>query len=225
MTSRWLTAGFVHWRCATDLVQGYLPPGLTVDEYDGSAWLTIAPYVLADSRPLGTVPSPLSPTDHRGLNLRTYVRGPDGRDGLWFLSLDTSHPGLAAAGRAVLGAPYHWARVRVDRADGLVAYSGHRHTGPAAWDLALGIGEPLEQDERDIWLTGRWRAFTRRAGQLFVTPVEHEPWPLRAARIERCEQSLTEPFALPGPDEEPADVVVHFADGVHHVRSGWTRPL
>jgi uncharacterized protein YqjF (DUF2071 family) len=39
-------------------------------------------------------------------------------------------------------------------------------------------GDPIQPSDRDIWLTGRWRAYTRRFGILFETPVEHEPWPL-----------------------------------------------
>jgi uncharacterized protein YqjF (DUF2071 family) len=54
-------------------------------------------------------------------------------------------------------------------------------------------------------------------GQLVVTPVAHEPWPLRNAQVVRAEQSLTQTVGLELPPEPD---VVHFSDGVRHVRIG-----
>lgn len=220
-TERWSAVTFVHWRCPTSAMQVRLPPGLTVDEYDGSAWLTITPFVMGGIRPLGKrlVPDLTPLTEIRGTNLRTYVRGPDGRDGLFFLSQDTSNVALAVGARALLGAPYHWGRVQVEERDGVVSYSGSRSASPVSYRLAVRPGGPIEPTERDHWLTGRWRAYTRRAGRVIQTPVEHEPWPLRTATLERMEQTLTNAVGLP----EPEDPLVHFSDGVHQVRNGISR--
>ena len=49
----------------------------------------------------------------------------------------------------------------------------------------------------DIWLTGRWRAYTRRFGILFETPVEHEPWPLAAGVVEELTETLVTATGLP----------------------------
>lgn len=232
-TDRWLTVAFVHWRCPADVVQRRLPPGLTVDEYDGSAWLSITPFVMADIRPLGRVPlpelrrapAPLRSLDRlaeiRGTNLRTYVRGPDGRDGLFFLSQDATNAAFAFGARALLGAPYHWGRMSVERHDGFFAYSGRRFGSSVGYELMVGPGEPIVPTARDDWLTGRWRAYTRRAGRVLATPVEHEPWPLRSATLARMDQTLTDAVGLPGPDSP----LVHFSDGVHQVRNGIARPI
>lgn len=221
-TERWSAVTFVHWRCTTSAIQLRLPPGLTVDEYDGSAWLTITPFVMAGIRPLGRplVPDVKPLTEIRGTNLRTYVRGPDGRDGLFFLSQDTSSIALAVGARTLLGAPYHWGRMQVEERDGVVSYSGSRSASSVSYRLVVRPGEPVEPTERDHWLTGRWRAYTRRARRLIETPVEHEPWPLRSAALERIEQTLTGSADVPGPDEP----LVHFSDGVHQVRNGISRP-
>jgi uncharacterized protein YqjF (DUF2071 family) len=37
VTSDWLTAAFVHWPCPAKVIQARLPPGLSVDAYEGSA--------------------------------------------------------------------------------------------------------------------------------------------------------------------------------------------
>ncbi|MCE0448168.1 DUF2071 domain-containing protein [Streptomyces tricolor] len=58
-----------------------------MDTYDGSAW--VRPHAVRHGRgaPAGVArgPAPFAET-----NLRTYVRGPDGRDGLWFLSIEVA---------------------------------------------------------------------------------------------------------------------------------------
>jgi uncharacterized protein YqjF (DUF2071 family) len=153
-------------------------------------------------------------------NLRTYVRHPDGRDGLWFLSLEVAFPVMLAA-RAI-GVPYHFGVLTVTRSGERVRYTGRRRPGHASYRLAVRPGDPVERPtERDVWLTSRWRAYTRRLGLLWETPVEHEPWPLARATIEELEETLTAEAGLPAPAGEP---VAHFSEGVRHVRMGASVP-
>ncbi|MFE2263604.1 YqjF family protein [Streptomyces griseosporeus] len=217
----WLTQTFVHWSYPVEAVQALLPEPLVVDAYEGAAWVGLTPFVMADVRPPG-VPAGLPgvPTFPE-TNLRTYVRHPGGRDGLWFLSLEVACP-LMLAARAV-GVPYHPGSLHATRRKETVAYSGRRWAGGASYRLVVRPGGPVERPtERDVWLTSRWRAYTRRLGLLWETPVEHEPWPLAGAGIEVLEETLTASAGLPAPSGEP---VVHFSEGVRHVRLGAPRPL
>jgi uncharacterized protein YqjF (DUF2071 family) len=230
----WLTLAFLHWPFDPPAVQALLPEGLTVDEYDGTAWVSMAPFVMAGIRPAGLTlrrdlrqpnavlpagryPPPSTPET----NLRTYVRGPDGRDGLWFFSLDIGSSLLAAAIRGAVGAPYHPARLHVSREGPTVTYSGERPTNRGSYRLVLQPGDTLVPDELEIWLTSRWRAYTEHLGRLLVTPVSHEPWPLRTAQLAVLEQDLTDCAGLPDAGRPP---LVHFSDGVRRVRIGLSRP-
>ncbi len=79
------------------------------------------------------------------------------------------------------------------------------------------FGAPAEPSPLEVWLTSRWRAYTRHLGRLVVTQVEHEPWPLRTATIEVIQQNLTTSAGLAylgAPD------LVHYSDGVHEVAAG-----
>ncbi|WP_405911405.1 DUF2071 domain-containing protein [Streptomyces longwoodensis] len=71
-------------------------------------------------------------------------------------------------------------------------------------------------------LTSRRRAYTRRLGLLWETPVEHEPWPLAEASVEVLEETLTRAAGLPAPASAP---LVHYSEGVRHVRFGPSRPV
>jgi uncharacterized protein YqjF (DUF2071 family) len=216
----WLTQTFVHWSFPVEAVQALVPEPLAVDEYEGVAWVGLTPFLMADVRPPG-VPAGLPglPT-FAETNLRTYVRHPGGRDGLWFLSLEVACP-LMLAARAI-GAPYHPGALDVVRREKTLVYSGRRWAGGASYRLVVRPGPPIERPtQRDVWLTSRWRAYTRRFGLLWETPVEHEPWPLAGAGVEVLEETLTTAVGLPAPSGEP---VVHFSEGVRHVRLGASLP-
>jgi uncharacterized protein YqjF (DUF2071 family) len=44
MTQRWELLTFLHWPYEPRLVQALLPPGLTVETYDGQAWVGLVPF-------------------------------------------------------------------------------------------------------------------------------------------------------------------------------------
>ncbi|MFI8348161.1 YqjF family protein [Streptomyces sp. NPDC085596] len=213
LRARWLTQTFVSWPYEPRTVQALLPEGLVVDEYEGAAWVTLTPYLMADVRVLGL---PALPT-FAETNLRTYVRG---RDGVWFFSLDVTCP-LLLAGR-VPGVPYHLADLRVSVGEDTVTYTGARRTGHAAYRLTVRPGAPVEPTRLDVWLTSRWRAYSRRLGVLWETPVGHEPWSLSGALVEVLEETVTGAAGLPAPRGEP---VARFSERISHAWVGATRPL
>lgn len=213
----WLTQTFVHWPYSPEQVQRLLPDGLTVDTHDQWAWVSLTPFVMARVRPPG-VPAALP--SFAETNLRTYVRERRGRDGLWFLTLEVSSRVMLAA-RAI-GAPYHPGHLTLSRGGDVVTYAGARGRGGPSYRVVVRPGEPVRPSPRDVWLMSRWRAFTRGCGVLWQTPVEHEPWPLRAAHLEDIQETLTRAAGLPPPAQAP---LVHFSDGVHKVRFGVSRPV
>ncbi|MCX5094008.1 DUF2071 domain-containing protein [Streptomyces sp. NBC_00365] len=177
----WLRQTFVHWPFRPEAVQALVLETLVVDEYDGAAWVGLTPFVMADMRLPGVPAAVPGLPSFAETNLRTYVRGRDnGRDGLWFLSIEVACP-LMVAARAV-GAPYNPGTLRVSANGDTVTYAGSRWTGGASYLLVVRPGGLIEPTERDVWLTSRWRAYTRRMGLLWQTPVEHEPWHLAGLR-------------------------------------------
>jgi uncharacterized protein len=217
----WCKVSFLHWRYQAAVLQTMLPAGLTVDECDGSAWVSLIPLQMRDVRISGLPPVPVL-SDFPETNLRTYVRGPDGKQGIWFFSLDAASTWITVGARLALGAPYFRSRLSISDGAG-IRYAGRR-PGPrhARYQLNVRPGSALEPGELDIWLTHQWRAYTRHAGLLLEIPVRHEPWPLRNLTVSKLEQSLTVAAGLPGPGD-PA--LAHYSDGVTGVAFGAARPL
>jgi uncharacterized protein YqjF (DUF2071 family) len=140
---------------------------------------------------------------------------------VWFLSLEVASAVMLAA-RYAVGAPYHLGDLSVSEHGGTVVYAGARRGGEPSYHLVVRPGDRIQPSDRDIWLTSRWRGYTRRFGILFETPVEHEPWPLSGGSIEQFSETLLSSAGLPAPGDEP---VVHFSEGVRDVRLGASRPL
>ena len=210
LRASWDNLTFVHWRVAPERVQALLPSGLEVDVHDGSAWVSLTPFVMGNMRPLGVpdLPGGLRVPGSRRLprladvsstpetNLRTYVRGPDGRDGLWFLTIDTGSAALAAAIRAAVGAPYHRARMSVEHDERTVTYAGSEKT------LARGV-PAADRTRRDDHALG-----PRHLGHQSLARLHPPPRPslghagrARAVATAPCDLAVTgaEPHRLRRP--------------------------
>ena len=220
----WSCLTFLHWPYPAEAVQRLLPDAVEVDVFDGTAWVSLTPFLMTGVR-LGPLP-PLGPlSTFPETNLRTYVRGPDGRDGLWFLSLEADCLPTVVGASAVYGLPYRWAEMSVERGDVVRYRSRRRRAGDGVrrpgHDARIRPGRAREPSALEDWLTGRWRAYTTVARRLAVVSVEHQPWPLHDVDVVGLEQSLVEAAGLPAPAGDP---LAGWSPGVR-VRLGHPRPV
>jgi uncharacterized protein len=159
-------------------------------------------------------------------NLRTYVRDPDGRAGLWFLSLDVGSRALAMAARALYRLPYHHADMSVETEPEVTVYRSRRRdrSGPADVSVRVRVGERIPQRSLrrlDHFLTARFELVTSAGPLLLHAPVEHPRWRLRRAAVTGLEETLVPAAGLPAASGEP---LLHAADPVE-VRVGALRPI
>lgn len=215
MRQTWADLTFLHWRLPPSQIQPLLPGGLTAEVIDGSAWVALVPFRMRDVRLAGPTPLPRW-SDFLELNARTYVRGPDGRDGVWFFHLFCSSWTFVGAVRP-LGPPYRLSAATAARRGRSYAYRFHRgqdSRDQPLFEARVDVGEPIPEAGRTPLLeslTGRWNAYAVRFGRLLRVPVVHEPWPLHAATVPRRDWRWGS-FGLPEPAGDP---LVHFSPGVH----------
>jgi uncharacterized protein len=211
MFQNWLRLTFLHWRAKPSAISPFLPDLLKVDMYDGSAWVGVTPFLLGGLRP------PFSPalpwiSEFPETNCRTYVLGPDGRAGIWFFSLDAARWPAVLGARAAYGLPYEWSRMRVGAGGRRVRYESRRISGVRAeTEIEVETGDQMEPGALELFLTARFRLFSTIRGRLVYADVEHEPWPLRAARLLHCEQTLTQ---AAGVKLDTATPLVHYSPGI-----------
>ena len=108
MRQSWDDLFFLHWEYAAEAIQSRLPAGLTVDTFEGKAYLGVVGFRMNAVRPLGLPALPWL-SYFNELNVRTYVRDASGEPGVWFFSLDCDRAPAVVIARAGFGLPYEHA--------------------------------------------------------------------------------------------------------------------
>ena len=158
-------------------------------------------------------------------NVRTYVTGPDGTPGFYFLSLEAGRLPATATARLTYGLPYYWADMGMAGAGSIWTYqSARRWPGPKGASHASSVraGEAIALDDVssfEHYLTSRWGLFSTLGNRLLYAPVDHGRWPLQRAEVLELDDQLMEAAGLPAPTGAP---IVHWTTGTE-VRIGRPR--
>ena len=214
----WRHVCFSNWPVEPAVVQPHLPEQLTVDTYDGDAWLSVVPFTNVDVRP------PWAPSGWGfglpELNLRTYVtHGEDA--GVYFFSLDADGMLGVLGARLFHSLPYYLARIDLDVDDERVTFTCDRYH-PGARPVAFRstyepVGDRLSAEHGSLarFLTERYRYYTEApSGDLRYAAIEHERWPLFAAEVTTPTNTL---FAANGFATPSSDPVHYYSPGVDTV--------
>lgn len=196
----WHDLLFAHWPLPHDDLRPLVPAQLTLQTFDGSAWLGVVPFRMTGvtRRPLPALPWLSSSLE---LNLRTYVEH-GGKPGVWFLSLDASNPAAVWGARLLFHLPYFHARMDISGRDGDFVYRSTRREDPAGLAFAARyapIAEPAETTAGTLehWLTARFCLYAEGPdGGIRRTDIHHPPWPLQEARAEIERNELPHPHGL-----------------------------
>src|SRR2546423_6570111 len=116
MQQRWELLLFLHWIVSPDVIQATLPNELTVDTFEGKAYLGLTAFFMTSVRPVG-IPALPWLSYFQELNVRTYVYDKSGAAGVWFYSLDCNQPAAVLAARSLLGLPYFHAKMSASKGD------------------------------------------------------------------------------------------------------------
>lgn len=214
----WQDLAFIHWSIDPAEIAAQLPDQLTIDTFEGKAWLGIVPFFMRNIRPrfLPAVPG-LSATPE--LNLRTYVRDSDGTPGVWFFSLNASNLVAVWFARTFFHLPYYRAKIVTGNSDGVIDYYCRRAgvaESQASRFVYSGTGSPAPAAKGTLayFLVERYRLFARpeKSGRLYTARVAHVPYQIQKAELSVWDDRL---FALDGlaqPNRPPDHVC--YAAGV-----------
>jgi uncharacterized protein YqjF (DUF2071 family) len=186
MGQTWDGLLFAHWRVEAEAVRALVPPELSVDEHDGSAWLGITPFDLTGFRLRGTLPLPVV-SCFPEINVRTYVTV-EGKPGIWFFSLDTSSLIAVAAARRAYKLPYFHARIALDRDEDRIHYSSARRDTirPFVFGATyepVGMAFEPESGTLEHFLTERYCLYAADESGLYRAEIHHPPWRILSAEV------------------------------------------
>ena len=213
MFQSWQRQLFMHWPVELKTLRALVPAELPLDTWQGTAYVGVTPFLLADLR-LRMMPPIPGASKFLETNLRTYVRV-NGRPGVFFFSLDAGSAVAVAAARALYALPYFRARFRVSTAGDRVVYAGRRtHRGAPPAGLAVeyrptGAAVTAPPGSLAHWLTERYCLYAAdRRGRLWRAEIHHPPWPLQPAEVLILSNTMPASVGLALPDVAP---LLHFA--------------
>lgn len=213
MSMQWHDLLFMHWPVPLQSLRDYIPPALTIEQFDQTAWIGIVPFRMANVTPRLVPPLPWL-SAFAELNVRTYVRI-GGKPGVWFFSLDAANPIAVEGARNFFHLNYYNARMRCQPEGTAIHYHSSRtHAGAPPATLAVryqptGAIYHSEPGTLEYWLTERYCLYAaNRSGRIWRADIHHARWPLQPAEAETAENTMTAQIGMSLPQTQP---LLHFA--------------
>jgi uncharacterized protein len=197
---------FMHWEVPLQALRQLIPERLTIDMYEGKAWIGLTPFTIWDARPIFMPPLPWV-SDFHEINVRTYAHL-DGIPGVWFFSLDANSMVAVQAARTFFHLPYYNASISLEQRGETIIYTASRKNTepPAKFNATWTIGADLPQAEPgslEFFLYERYCLYTSDEDKLYRCRIFHPPWPLQEAKVSQYESNLIETDGLPAPVGKP----------------------
>ena len=219
MRQSWRDLLFLHWSVPPEVIQNLLPKGLTVDTFDGSAFVGLVPFHMRGVRPLWSPPVP-GLSAFQEVNVRTYVHHADRNPGVWFFSLDANNLVAVTIARLAFHLPYYNAAIHFRERPQGISYDVQRRRGWGGRPDARSRIEfepllpcPAEPGTLEHFLVERYLLYAADRTGLLVGQVHHAPYPLQTARVDRLDDTLVTAAGLPPTLFTPSPIA-HFARGV-----------
>jgi uncharacterized protein len=202
---------FLHWPVTPERVAPLLPAGVVPDLLDGRTYVGLVALQMVGVGPfygpgvpyLGTFPQ---------TNVRLYTVDRLDRRGVTFLSMDAARLVPVLAGGRGLQLPYRWSRMALGYRDDRLAYTCRRRWPvPGAQSaLVATVGEPVETPSPfEDFVTARWGLHVAGYGRSWYLPMEHAPWRLYRAELDRLADGLVPAAGLPEVADEPPCSVLY----------------
>lgn len=220
MRQTWHDLLFMHWPVPIETLRVLVPDSLTVETFEGSAWIGVVPFGMRDVAPRAITAVPwLSAFPE--LNVRTYVSARDAgepKPGAYFFSLDAGNPVAVSLARRFFHLPYYRADMSLTPVGKTIRYASHRTHRPAPaamFDAQYTPTGPVfaaRPGTLEHWLTERYCLYTHnRRGRLLRGEIHHLPWPLQPADVTIVENQMAEAAGIEIPDTPP---LTHFAASI-----------
>ncbi len=216
MRQSWGKLLFMHWPLDAAVLRPYIPAALTLDTFDGTAWIGVIPFTMWDIRLAFLPPLPGLSRFHE-LNVRTYVTC-QGEPGVWFFSLDAASLPAVWGARLTYHLPYFHARMSLEEHEDVIDYASeriHRAAPPADFSARWRVGAPMPTSAPGTllhFLTERYCLYAQRKERLYRARIHHDPWPLRSAALLDFSSSMMASHGLTEPETAP---LLHYAEEMH----------
>ena len=210
---KWEKLLFLHWRIPVDELRQLVPEELSIDLFDGDAYIGIVPFIMSDVCPTWW-PTRLA-FNFLETNVRTYVHH-NGIPGVYFLSLDANSRLAVWIARLIWGLPYHFADMSFQQDGDQVAYQTKRRSkSKAHHQVDYRIGSELgtaSEGTLEFFLLERYVMFASGRQGIQIGYVHHSPYVAHEVEQLRLDDSLLKVAGFDVVQEEP--FCAHYVESV-----------
>ena len=209
----WNRALFFHWKVDAAALQNQLPENLTVNLFEGEAWVSLVAFTMEKIRPR-LLPAVSFLSDFDEINLRTYVVK-DGKPGVYFLNIEAGKKLSADVARILSGLPYEFSMMRRNNKD---FYESKCDKKDFHFKARYRIGKIVsEKSDLDLFLTERYCLYVDSKNKLYRYETHHFPWELNKLWISELESN----YRIGTIDLSRLPDKMHYSKGVQVV--AWSR--
>ncbi|CDZ80423.1 hypothetical protein BN1013_00935 [Candidatus Rubidus massiliensis] len=215
MFQSWRDMLFLHWVFPEAEIKKFIPPNLSVDLYNGQAFVGLIPFNVADLKPnfLGNIFPSISFSE---LNMRTYVFDERGVPGIWFFSLDASDWLSVQAAKIGYHLPYYHSKFQIctDFSTDEVIYNCQRETlRPTSFTYSVKerIGE-AKKGTLEFFLLERYVLFTSYKDKCYEARVSHKPYIMHTVDLKSYDDNVFGWNNVNKPNDKPHHII--FSKGV-----------
>jgi uncharacterized protein len=215
MRQNWGKLLFMHWAVDKSVLAPLIPSQLSIDTFDGEAWIGVVPFTMWGVRASFLPAIPGTSAFHE-LNVRTYVHH-HGVPGVWFFSLDAASRLAVWGARTFYHLPYFNARMSLKQHDNQIDYRSTRTDARGAqadFKARWTFGEPLacsEPGSLEFFLTERYCLYAFHRERVFRSRIFHQPWPLQRATVHSSQSTMISSLGIRQPESQP---LLHYAESI-----------
>ncbi|MBM7602659.1 uncharacterized protein YqjF (DUF2071 family) [Metabacillus crassostreae] len=220
MKQTWEHLLFAHWKIDIDFIRPYIPEYLEIDTFNGDAWIAVVPFEMRNIR-LRYLPEIPFTSSFAEINVRTYVTK-NGKPGVYFFSLDAANLLAVQVAKTFFYLPYYYATISSVKDGDSIKYHSIRHKQKGEYEFTASYKPTSEiffaqTGTLESWLTERYCLYTSHNNKLYISEINHDPWPLQHA-----EANITCNTMIPISDFhlEQNKPLLHYSKGIDVVLWG-----
>lgn len=202
----WNNTLFLHWAVPADILQKYIPKNLSLDTFEGNAYVSLVAFTMEKIRPR-QLPAVAYISDFHEINLRTYI-DIDNKKGVYFISMEAGKSLSAFIARSMSGLPYEKALMfRDDK-----RYTSKNAKRDFELDAVFEIKESIAtKTNLDRWLTERYSLYLDEKSNLYRYEVHHKEWEIKNVEF----KTLKLKYKIGDLDlSKQKPDLMHYSDGV-----------
>lgn len=208
----WNRALFLHWKIPVEILQELIPAQLTLDTFEGNAFVSLVAFSMEKIRPR-CLPALNFVSNFEEVNLRTYINYKN-KKGVYFLNIEAAKKLSVFIAKNISGLPYEKAQIKRSESN----FSVQNFKKGFYLEANFEIKEEIKyKTALDHWLTERYCLYLETNKKLFRYDTHHEEWKIKNVAI----KSLKLNYKIQKLQLSQQPDFVHYSEGVQVL--AWSR--